>query len=616
MRLLLINPRHPESFWSFRWAVREIRPGKRALNPPLGLATLAALCPPDWHVSIVDENVESVPLAPPADIVGVCGMGVQYERQRELIEHYRRSGYFVVAGGSYASLCPERYRDLADTVIAGEAEYIWPQFCADYARGAARPLYRETGVVRLEDSPLPRFELLKLDRYTTATLQFSRGCPYRCEFCDIIVMFGRRPRHKSIPQIERELDRLRELGARNLFFVDDNLIGHRTVARDLLRALARYQARHAGWFRFGTEVSLNLAQDAELVALFQAARFEWVFIGIESPDPATLKAALKTQNLREDPIQAVRRLYAHGIDVLAGFIVGFDDDTPETFRNQERFIVRSGIQAAMVGLLTALPHTPLYDRVQREGRLRPDGDGSDNTRPRTNIRPRRMTYEALIASYEGLYRTLLADRNVAARVRNKLRYLRHPPAAVEYSRKEQLAIVARLVLKGVLPGGPRRVVHFLRSLPLTAPRVWPRAIVDWIVALSMKDYVERHFAPQSRRAARHTEKLVRRLVGAADKRLAVSFTGTAMPMVDVSLRDGFAGRSVPRVARRLRRLLAKTHARLTIHAESLQRSQAARLHELTDRLARYGDRISVVIDRRLHDAVRVDSSVFHLVLRN
>ncbi|MGH8648049.1 MAG: B12-binding domain-containing radical SAM protein, partial [Burkholderiales bacterium] len=289
MRLLLINPRFDESFWSFRWALDEILPGKRAVNPPLGLATLAALSPPHWTVEIVDENIETVPLAPRADVIGVCGMAAQFERQAELLAYYRAKGYRVVAGGSYASLLPERYEALADTVISGEAEYIWPQFCRDLERGHPRALYRETGTVALADSPTPRFDLLKLERYSTATLQFSRGCPYRCEFCDIIVMFGRKPRYKHPERIGRELDALRAAGARSVFFVDDNLIGNRPQAKALLAFLAEYQARHRYRFSFGTEASLNLARDAELLRLFQAANFAWVFIGIETTDEASLK---------------------------------------------------------------------------------------------------------------------------------------------------------------------------------------------------------------------------------------------------------------------------------------------------------------------------------------
>ena len=213
MRLLLINPKFPESFWSFKWAIDEILPKARATNPPLGLATLAALSPPDWEIDIVDENVETIPLSPEADLIGVCGMGVQFPRQAELLRFYRSRGYRVAAGGSYASLCPERFANLADFVVAGEAERIWPQFCADLASGVPQALYQESDTVALTESPTPRFDLLKLERYTWASLQFSRGCPFRCEFCDIIVMFGRRPRVKSLEQVGRELDALRACGS-------------------------------------------------------------------------------------------------------------------------------------------------------------------------------------------------------------------------------------------------------------------------------------------------------------------------------------------------------------------------------------------------------------------
>lgn len=493
VRLLLISPKFPESFWSFRWAVDRVLPNKRAINPPLGLATLAALCPAHWQVTIVDENVELVPCYPVADIVGVCGMGVQFKRQCELLLEYKSRGYVVVAGGSYASLCPEQYSGIADTVVAGEAEYIWPRFCEDFEAGHPQALYHETGTVDITASPTPRFDLLKLDHYTTATLQFSRGCPYRCEFCDIIVMFGRKPRCKSLAQVEQELDALLAAGASNAFFVDDNLIGNRPVAKALLRGLIEYQRRRNYPLRFGTEVSINLAQDAELLQLMRDARFEWVFVGIESSDPQTLKDTRKSQNTHEDVLTSVRRIYAHGIDVLAGFIVGFDNDTLETFDHQYGFIVESGIQAAMVGLLTALPKTPLYARLQAEGRLRVEQDGHDNTKLATNIVPKRMTYDAMIAAFRRLHQRLASDRAIAQRIRNKLRYLADPVYQGEYNLREQISILAKLLVRGVLPGGPVRVYHFARTLPLLKPRKLPMVIVDWIAGLAMRDYVQRHF---------------------------------------------------------------------------------------------------------------------------
>jgi radical SAM superfamily enzyme YgiQ (UPF0313 family) len=490
LRLLLVNPALPESFWSFRWALEEVLGGKRSLNPPLGLATLAALCPPHWEVTIVDENVEPLPAAPHAELIGIGGMGVQAPRQKELIRRYREAGYRVVAGGSYASLCPEEYLDLADHVIAGESEYVWPRFCADVERNIFNRLYRETGNVRLEDSPTPRFDLLKLERYATATIQLSRGCPFNCDFCDIIVMFGRKPRYKAVAAIERELDALRGLGARKVFFVDDNFIGNKPKAKETLRFLAGYQARHGRAMRFGTEASLNLADDPELLELFRAAGFEWAFLGLETPDPETLRAAAKTQNTGGDMLAAVRRIYAAGVDILAGFIVGFDRDTPKSFEVQKRFIERSGIMVAMVGLLTALPKTPLFERLKREGRLIESAPHGDNTGGRSNILPKGMSLEEMSSGYRRLWRELLSDRAIAQRIRNKLAFFGSPSLTKKESFREAVLIVSRLLARGILPGGPRRAWHFLRSLPITRPRLMPLAINDWIVALALRRYAE------------------------------------------------------------------------------------------------------------------------------
>ncbi len=511
MRLLLINPALPESFWSFRWALEVALGGKRSLNPPLGLATLAALCPPHWEVTIVDENVEPLPLRPEADIVGIGGMGVQMPRQKQLLRYYREAGYRVVAGGSYASLCPGEYFDVADHVIAGEAEYIWPQFCADLERGAPQALYRETGNVRLEDSPLPRFDLLKLERYATATLQLSRGCPFRCEFCDIIVMFGRKPRYKAPAQLERELDSLRRLGARKVFFVDDNFIGNKAKAKETLRFVAGYQERHGRRMRFGTEASLNLADDPELLELLRAAGFEWAFLGLETPDAQTLREAAKPQNCAGDMLGAVRRIHAAGIDVLAGFIIGFDRDTTAVFEQQRRFILDSGIMVAMVGLLTALPRTPLYERLQREGRLLEGAAHGDNTRARTNIVPKSMSVEDMTAGYKRMYAELLGDGAIAERIRNKLAHFGAPARLVRERPLEAACIVWRLLTRGIARGGAMRAWHFMRSLPLAHPRLLPLAVNDWISGLAMQDYAERYFGVPPRRGAMTPERALARL---------------------------------------------------------------------------------------------------------
>jgi len=618
MRLLLINPKFPESFWSFKWAINDILPGKRAVNPPLGLATVAALCPSDWQVQIVDENIESVPLAPAADIVGVCGMGVQFARQRELLAYYRSRGYYVVAGGSYASLCREDYTLLADTIVAGEAEYTWKQFCQDFERNTPRPLYHETGTVALTDSPVPRFDLLKLDCYTNATLQYSRGCPYRCEFCDIIVMFGRKPRVKSLEQVGRELDELRRLGMRSVFFVDDNLIGDRPHAKGMPRFLKGYREEHHYAFSFGTEVSLNLAQDEELLGLFRDANFSWVFVGIESPDPASLKEALKTQNLKEDALTSVRRIYSYGIDVLGGFIIGFDNDTLDTFDHQYRFITAAGIQSAMIGLLTAMPHTPLYERMRGEGRLRQVEEMADNTRPMTNIVPKTMRDDAMAEAYRALYRRLLTSAGIGHRIRNKMHYIHAPLYHSGYSASQRVGIFVRLLCKGILPGGVAQTMHFLRSLPVVSPSRIPLVICDWIVGLSMREFAQRRLAadaPVSAALERRVASL-RAAIGSylAQGKVTLTLRQISVPNLAISLNGSLDRRFFSNAARHMRRLLKHTPASLTLRIDDLQASQSEEIKRLLRRLTRYGDRVFIVADENLRGTLAVNSSVFNLVL--
>jgi radical SAM superfamily enzyme YgiQ (UPF0313 family) len=621
MRLVLINPRFPESFWSFKWALDTVLPGKRALNPPLGLATVAALCPADWDVVIVDENVESIPLSPRADIIGICGMGVQFQRQRELLTYYRSKGHFVVAGGSYASLCPEAYDSIADCVVAGEAEYMWREFCDDFVAGRPKRLYQETGIVALADSPIPRFDLLKLDKYRSISMQFSRGCPYRCEFCDIIVMFGRRPRTKSPSQIGSELDSLRSLGVHSAFFVDDNLIGNKRAAKDLLRFLEQYQRRHDYRFHFGTEASVNLAQDDELLRLFRRAGFTWVFLGIESPDVTSLVETKKFQNTRQDMLSAVRRIYANGIEVLGGFIVGFDNDTASTFERQYHFITQSGIQGAMVGLLTALPKTPLYYRLEQEGRLLPGANDSDNTGQGTNLIPLRMKYEEMIERYRALYTRLMAYRNIADRIRNKVRFLGAPPASRDDSWIDRIRIIRRLLFRGLLPGGLPRMFHFLRSIPFGRPRFIPLVVQDWIVGLSMRDYVERNFGERVdelrtvvRRRVGRIERSFSRYVRQGSLEVTLVEAKDAVTNLSISMRGWLDRRFFKRAEHHLEKVLEQTTASITLRIEALHDAQRGHLTRLLERLARHGDRVYIAVHDELKDIIAVDSSVFNVVL--
>jgi radical SAM superfamily enzyme YgiQ (UPF0313 family) len=618
VRLLLINPRFPESWFSSKWALSELLPNKRAINPPLGLATLAALSPPHWEIEIVDENIEPIPLKPQADLIGICGMGVQFPRQKELLAYYRGRGHYVVAGGSYASLCPEQYTTLADTVVAGEAEYIWKEFCRDFGHGAPKPLYHETGTVALTDSPTPRFDLLKLERYTYASLQFSRGCPFRCEFCDIIIMFGRKPRVKSLEQVGRELDELRRFKVDNVFFVDDNLIGNLPVAKKLLTFLKEYQDKHNYKFSFGTEASLNMAQHKDLLQLFRDANFGWVFIGIESTNPASLKETLKTQNLHEDILSSVRRIYSYGIDIMAGFIIGFDHDTVDTFEQQYRFITDAGIGYAVIGLLSALPKTPLFDRLKKDGRLSTLEDAHENTRPCTNVIPKSMPYEAMVDGYIALYRRLLTDREIALRIRNKLRYLSTPIYSSGYSTRQGLGITWRLIWKGILRGGPRRLWYFLGTLSPLAPARLPTVISDWIVGLSMLEFAERRLTVEQGQTGSLEQRVdsVRRAIGGylAQGKVTLMFRQTGVPDLAVCLRERLDGPFFKRAAPGLERLLKHTRASVTLRVDAFHAHQLDHLHGLLRRLARYGDRVHIVVDERLRALVPIDSSVFNLVL--
>ncbi len=386
--IVFINPRFEVSFWGLDHALPLF--GKKASMPVGALPLLAALTPPGHCVTLVDECVEPIDFdrVARADIVGLTGMIVQRGRMREILVELKRRGAFVVVGGAWVSVREHDFDDLADVVFVGEAEETWPRFLADWAQGRHRRRYEQAERTDMTRVPTPRFDLLKMDRYLFGSVQFSRGCPFQCEFCDIIVTFGRRPRLKSSAQVLAELDALRHQGVRCAFVVDDNLIGNKKAVKLLLRDLAAWQQAHGYPFILFTEASLDLADDAELMRLMVEAGIGAVFVGIESPNEASLRETKKYQNVRQgnSMVGRVHAIQEAGMEVWCGMILGFDHDGPDVFDATVAFLRQARINHAMVGMLYAIPKTPLYDRLAREGRL----DADEASPLGTNVVPLRL----------------------------------------------------------------------------------------------------------------------------------------------------------------------------------------------------------------------------------
>ncbi|MHB8455586.1 MAG: DUF4070 domain-containing protein [Acidiferrobacterales bacterium] len=357
-----------------------------------------------------------------------------------------------------------------------------------------------------------------------------------------------------------------------------------------------------------------------MLQLFRAANFSWVFIGIESPDEDSLKETFKIQNTGRDMLTAIQIIYAHSIDVLAGFIIGFDNDTLDAFEKQYRFVTSSGIQVSMIGLLTALPRTPLYERLQREGRLLPEAAHGDNTKLGTNIIPKHMNYDAMLQNYQALYQRLFSDRGIVQRIVNKVHYLRHPVYRGKYSLYQSIWIIRRLFVRGLLPGGPTRLLRFLHTLLSSTPRAWPQVLADWISGLAMRNYIERRLLTDRAREqhlTRLTASALHSLCAADVRRGAIEFIsrfGEGGASLHILLR-GYVGRVFfTRAARRLEKVLRRSAATVTLHIEMLHSDQRRQFENLLKRLSPYGDRVSIWINERVRPLIPIDSSVFHLLL--
>jgi radical SAM superfamily enzyme YgiQ (UPF0313 family) len=406
LKVLLIWPRFPSSFWGFE-GVLEMTP-ERSIMPPLGLITVAALCPPSWELRLLDLSFDELRDEDLqwCDMVMVSAMQAQHDSALSVLARARAHGRRTFIGGPWASSEPEYLLAKADHVLAGEAEEVFAGIASDLEDGHAQALYRVTEKPDMSKSPMPRFDLLKTSEYTSMSVQFSRGCPFQCEFCDIITIYGRRPRAKSPDQVIAELDTLRSMGWHNeVFIVDDNFIGNHKLALQLTHELAQWQDRTGRAISFYTEASVDLADKPELLASMVNANFMYVFLGIETPSAEALKGSSKFQNLRGDLVTQVQKIRQSGLWVIAGFIVGFDSDDESIFERQLQFIDKTAITWAMAGVLQAPPTTALFDRMKREGRLIEDSPATSNFSPPNfrTVLPLPVLLRGLSRLLKGLY---------------------------------------------------------------------------------------------------------------------------------------------------------------------------------------------------------------------
>lgn len=474
MRLLLVYPRSPDTFWSFKHVMHFL--GKKAAFPPLGLLTVAAMLPAEWDLRVVDLNVQKLSDRDLhwADYVMISAMIVHRESVREIAARCRAAARTVIAGGPLFTTGSHEFPEIGHFVL-GEAELAMPRLVEDLRRGTLQPCYRSEERPALSLTPIPRWDLIDLRHYVTMSVQFSRGCPFNCEFCDIIIMNGRVPRTKPAAQLIAELEALRLRGWQDMvFIVDDNFIGKKQCARELLREIIAWREATGARMGFLTEASVNLADDPELCALMAEAGFKKVFLGLETPSAASLQECQKVQNTKKDLVESVKIIQRSGMEVLGGFIVGFDSDTREIFRQQFQFVQRSGVVVAMVGLLSALPGTQLYHRLAKEGRMEAGSKGN-NTKAELNFTPR-LDREFLLSGYRQLMQSLYEPRNYYARVRTFLDSYRPTPPFPRLDLSEVRAFVKSMWLLGVFLPGRRGYWRLFWGTLLTRPRHFSRAM--------------------------------------------------------------------------------------------------------------------------------------------
>jgi radical SAM superfamily enzyme YgiQ (UPF0313 family) len=498
LNILLVYPQCPDTFWSFKHALKFV--SKRASFPPLGALTVAAMLPEKWEKKLVDMNVsvlkdEDIKWA---DYVFISAMVVQKESANSVIQRCNSLGKKVVAGGPLFTTEPDNFSGV-DHFILNEAEITLPLFLADLSNGKPEKIYTTKEHPPITQTPVPLWSLIKMNKYSSMNIQYSRGCPFNCEFCDITFLDGNIPRTKDKEQILAEMDSIYHAGWRgDLFFVDDNFIGNKNkLKQETLPAIIDWMQLYKRPFNLFTEVSVNLADDEELMHLMEQAGFTKVFVGIETPNEASLSECDKRQNTKRDLIASVKKIQNHGFEVMGGFIVGFDNDTPAIFKTQINFIQKSGIVTAMVGILNAPRGTRLYQRLKKENRLVKESTG-DNTDFSLNFVPT-MKPETLISGYKEILNTIYSPKRYYERISTLLR--EYKPRTKTFSLQSRRWNVQGFFncmwFMGIKESGRRHYWKLIASTLFTKPKSLPL-----LIALSIYGY--------------HFRRVIRQYINAPD----------------------------------------------------------------------------------------------------
>jgi radical SAM superfamily enzyme YgiQ (UPF0313 family) len=478
LKILFVYPQYPDTFWSFRHALKFV--SKKANFPPLGLLTIAAMLPGEWEKRLVDINVRTLSAEDIkwADYVFIGAMAVQIDSARELIAWCKRLNAKVVAGGPLFTTRYDEF-DGVDHFVLGEAEATLPHFLVDLAKGCPQQIYSSDERPDITNTPVPLWSLINMKHYSAMSIQYSRGCPFDCDFCDIVVLNGHKPRTKDRQQVVDELEALYRHGWRgSVFMVDDNFIGNkRKLKVETLPTIIQWSREKKYPFTFFTEASINLADDEQLMELMVEAGFNRVFIGIETPNVDSLIECNKLQNRNRDLAASVKKIQNHGFEVQGGFIIGFDSDPISIFRSQIDFIQKTGIVTAMVGLLNAPRGTKLYQRLKHENRLLKDMSG-DNTDLSINFIPK-MNYKTLINGYKNVLDTIYSPRYYCERVITFLKeYRPRKTAGISQLRFYHItSLIKSLWFLGITDEGRWHFWRLLISTLLRYPRRFPLSIV-------------------------------------------------------------------------------------------------------------------------------------------